>query len=135
MIKWQSFKDLVVYEVATSYCQYPKLLRIKVFGFQTQLLCYIVDKSNENTRRGVYLKFGYSLTEKRGINPRGVKLQALTRSLAYQAIIKRKEKSLEDRLSTEKNLELTRRAVEEVSGSQPTEEKIWKHTHDKTLLP
>jgi hypothetical protein len=65
-----------------------------------------------------------NLTGKRGINPRGVKLQVLTRSLAYQVIRKRKEKSIEDHLSMERNLELTRKALEEVLGNQPTEEKI-----------
>jgi ribonuclease HI len=76
-----------------------------------------------------------NLTEQRGVNPRGAKLQTLTRSLAYKAIRKRKASRLGERNSTERNLLLARNAVEDFSGNNPTEEKIWTHTRDKTLLP
>jgi ribonuclease HI len=76
-----------------------------------------------------------NLVEKVGLNPRGVKLQALTRSLAYEAIREQKTYLLANRPSTDHSLELAKKAVEDISGNQPTDDKIWRHTRDKALLP
>jgi ribonuclease HI/exonuclease III len=70
-----------------------------------------------------------------GINPTGVKLQALTRSLAYRVIRAGKRQVPMIRKGTERHLQLARSAVEEISGTQPTNESIWRLTKDPTLLP
>jgi hypothetical protein len=70
-----------------------------------------------------------------GVNPTGIKLQALTRSLAYRAIRARKRRPTEERKGTARHLELAMSVVEEVSGRQPTNEDIWKLTKDPALLP
>jgi ribonuclease HI len=59
-----------------------------------------------------------------GINPSGIKLQALTRSLAYRAIRAGKKRVSPVRKSTERHFQLARNTVEEVSRHQPTNENI-----------
>jgi hypothetical protein len=95
------------------------------------------EKADELANKGVTKPKGewLNLTEQRGVNPRGAKLQTLTRSLAYSAIRRRKASKLEERNSTERNLALARNVVEDISGNSPTEGKIWKQTRDKAILP
>ena len=59
-----------------------------------------------------------------GVNPTGIKLQALTRSLAYRVIRAGKRRATAERRGTVRHLQLARSAVEEVAGRQPTNEDI-----------
>jgi ribonuclease HI len=73
-----------------------------------------------------------NIVERYGINPRGVRLQSLTRRLAYRAIRARKMMGFAQRKATARNLEYARAAVEEVTGKQPTDEKLWSFVGSKT---